>query len=852
LLEEGNSTTVYLRINKFIGREKADAEVPDDEKAATNICSCISLPPKQGKKQKELSVISGRTSVLLDGKTVYLLGGGGFETGVPPTTISLKEPLDISFVDIRRNGKSVSSVACDNVSIHEFVVEVTFKGKPVPNGTPISLDVAGANPEKVILSEKTISTKKINDSILNPTGNVRSFASFSVQPFSGDSAFSVQIQAETNYDKRGDIERSMKACISLSYDPSQKTEEEGDNDTPSGVINSVFTPNLEVYDTTSNTWSKLAPMNHPRGSLTLDHYIDPYSDSLFAVGGINGNAILSYNEKYDVGENTWRQKASMNTPRFYHSSVQDLNYIYVFGGITSNGSDLEITRSVERYDIDRDVWENMPDMPIIDQNPYGLAMCANIRIGNKAYFIGGIRKIGNKGFIESMNDRILVFDLDTFEWAVGEKITGSDLFLYQRISPFVFASSDYEYVHIVGGSYVSSVSSDSSNQILNFHTTSCNFDTYTFSFVQDDFMYDQVPEPRYRGGYVNIGLDTYFMGGSSSVSQVSNLLERVDISTDPFEYASLKDMLTPKTSFGFSSDGSRYIYIAGGITSGRPEGFLQIKANVNPSKIRLDGKQTATLSLELRDEVGELPTKEVRVLVQGVLIFPKAKVQNSSTQEKSASSAERDALVYPVIFSSNDFKIKNGIGSTVLLPRSEDILKKVSEIKKTLGLQDNQIVGGGEQDSDTLKIKEGDIREPYSIKVRVTIIDDFYYGQTVLDVLENQKTTEPQVEIDGGSGTDGQSPPPPPPPPVAVESFEDCRSIDVTQKVPSGGSTGSTDNNTRDVENNQPIDQSLKESEGTVFSLNPSKSKQLPSPSIKYYSDIEWIPQVIVLVENGS
>lgn len=850
LNQSGNSTSLYLRINRFIGRPIASNGGADDDSGnpaeSVNSCSCIEIPPGLAKKQG-LKIINGRTSIIFNGETRYLHGGGDLKTGVPPIVIDLKEPLDILFVDIRRNGLRVDKVQCDGISSHEFIIEVTFKGQPVPNGTPIFLTLGGNNPEKVILQSDTLYTEKVNDIFLNPEGNERSFASFTVAPFSAEAEFMVQIQAETNYDKKGTVTRSMKACIEIKYDPSEPREEVVE--TPEGEINNVFSGVLNVYDSTDDEWFEQTPMSHPRGCLSLVWYSQPYGEELYAIGGLDGNAILSYNERYSVETDSWEDLSSMEVPRFYHMSIQDEQYVYVFGGITSSGSSLSVTRSVERYDIDSDTWEFLDDMPIFGENPYGIAMGSCVRYYNKVYIVGGIRKIGDRGSIDAMNDRVLVFDLDSLSWSYSNQLTDQNLTLYKRISPFLFVQADGIALHILGGALPGPLNTENGEQSLDFVTDTLKISLPSLTFDANEYNYSNIPVPRYRGGYASIGGFHYFLGGSNSKSQVLNVFERLFEDSPIYQYNVLESIPTAKTSFGISTDSSRYIYVAGGLTSGRPAGFLQIKAKVNPSTIRLDGKQSATVSVELLNDIAERPVAPIRVLVQGILLFPDAEETSSSggdsEQQGASDQALRDSLVYPVIFSSNDFTITNGIGSTTMLPRSDDILKKISEIKQKLGIQE-RVDGEGTEADNTLVIKEGDIRRPYSIRVRVTVVDDFYYGQTVFDIKDNQDSESiapviPETPVTEGSG---ETPTP------DVISFNDCRKIQCSQSVPSSNNT--EEENESDSENIQVIDQSLKNSDNPVFDLNPPQFSQKESPEISYFSDIEWIPQVVTYVNNGD
>lgn len=63
-----------------------------------------------------------------------------------------------------------------------------------------------------------------------------------------------------------------------------------------GRENDSFSNEIESFDPTNNTWSKLAPMNKCRYSFALIHF----NGFLYAIGGISDDV-----EKYDPSENRW-------------------------------------------------------------------------------------------------------------------------------------------------------------------------------------------------------------------------------------------------------------------------------------------------------------------------------------------------------------------------------------------------------------------------------------------------------------------------------------------------------------------------------------------------------------------
>jgi hypothetical protein len=848
-----NYTDFYLRINKFVGTEsESGTPSQNDNGRNLNPCLCVELPAGLLNK-KGLPVVRGTTTINYNGDVLYLQGGGDFKNGIPPTVIELREPLSLIIRDIRRNGVSVETFLCDGVSTHEIIVELAFKDKPVPNGTAVFVAVGGKNPERIVLQNEVVYTEQKVDLTLDNIGNIRSYASVFVLPINNDTAFESQIRVESNYDKRGDADRSISSCLTIKFDPSIKPEANVDG--LQNKINNIYDSKLEVYDTVNDSWSTKTGMNNPRGCLSLTWGFDAYGEQLFAIGGMNGQSILATNEAYDVATDSWQEKTSMSIPRFYHMSAYDGNYVYVFGGITVTQNVLEITRVVERYDIANDSWEVVASMPVFDQNPYGVALGSCVVVNSKAYIIGGITKIGNKGSIDALNDRILIFDFDTLEWSYSSPFTNLEYEVYCRISPFVYVSSDASTIHVLGGSVSQPINQDTGEQSLDFPTETFAINVSNLELSLDDSIYTQIPRLRYRGGCASVVDKHYFLGGTTKKSLVSNIFEVITENVGINYYAKLDDMLTPKTSFGYASDNWQYIYVCGGLNSGRPKGFIQIKADVNPINVRLDGKQSSTLKIELINDIGERPDATIRVLVQGIVTFPDAAAGASTggdtAQQQSGNSALRDALIYPVVFSSHDLNIENGLGSTILLPRSDDILKKVGEIKQALGITDTLPGEGGSDGSDTLVIKEGQIRYPYTIQIRITVLDSFYYGQTVVDVKDNEDEAVNTTATTPTQVVDTPISQPTSPTPTNQIIFTGCREVLANNYVTQSGN-GTVPTIGKNQENNKTIDQSIQSQDNPVFDLNPPQSPQFSSPEVSYYSDIEWIPQSKILVQFGT
>ena len=104
---------------------------------------------------------------------------------------------------------------------------------------------------------------------------------------------------------------------------------------------------------------------------------------VYVIGGrdVNGDSV---NTVYRLCLKTfkWTTMAPMGTARGYFAAALNENYIYVFGGFNNDDGWLS---STERYSIDNNIWEDLPDMP---KGPC-VDHCAISTPGSEIYIVGG-------------------------------------------------------------------------------------------------------------------------------------------------------------------------------------------------------------------------------------------------------------------------------------------------------------------------------------------------------------------------------------------------------------------------------------------------------------------------------
>jgi N-acetylneuraminic acid mutarotase len=133
-------------------------------------------------------------------------------------------------------------------------------------------------------------------------------------------------------------------------------------------------PNLEVYNSATNTWTLLASMKVAR-----NHCAGAFIDGKFyVVGGRGSTAAPTALEVYDPQSNTWSTRAPMPTGRSGIAAAAVNGELYVFGGEIPN-----LHGAVEVYNPTSNSWRRLPNMPTPRHGIWASV------IGTKIYIPGG-------------------------------------------------------------------------------------------------------------------------------------------------------------------------------------------------------------------------------------------------------------------------------------------------------------------------------------------------------------------------------------------------------------------------------------------------------------------------------
>lgn len=1001
----GETTDFYLRLNKFITANPKPQECSSGNEGGgglggadgnvnpcewENICNLISGCISKGTKWDGVDVVSGTTTLILNNQETTLFGGGDYEKGIPPIYVGFKEPLNIRIIEARVNGSRVSELIVDGFSVHTFVVEITFSGLSVPDGTPIEIEVEGQDSGLISLNNNTIYTRQINDPFINPDGNVRSFAFFDINPLPNIS-FSIKINVSCRYDKLGTAIRLVTQCIDLKNEINEQPPTSVPPIGSETQDNSSVSNQTILYDTLENNYkisveSQISRVGHfafgmslstsSNSGIILDSSSSTLTDRIYVFGGFTGNtnsqtnSITPTSEIFDILNKKWTFTTDMPTPRCFGMTVSKDHKIYCIGGVELDPllNQNMVSRKIECFNIQTEQWnETLLPMPEHCGVAYGEAFCVN----NSIYVVCGIKTILDNSKPGDLNDKILKYSIINNTWEI---ITPSNFSLFQRISPFGFYRSNPQNIqsdsnnqkqcYIYGGAISKSPSeienernsiiTDLLNQFRSFILTSAYYQNLTpdeqtqliqdkeqeirngvivpayiylstgFKFLPEseelvnfDFTLDisntlddewtVLPVARNLGRCIYIPQQdiVYFIGGSDqNKSTTLNILDAIDLFNNNVydRRLNIPRGISMESCAIIGSD----IYILGGLTSGHKEGWVEIQTQTMPEFIETIGKQSCGIAVTLRNDSGEIIQDDIRINVSGRLRMPiiddilvqyTAKrsadralggdgsgnaptsnqgnaqtAQNSildpnsdQFQYNSAKKLAENVSLFPVIYSRNDFIVQNGLGTTTLIPRSEDPLEdfsRLSEFIKTLTdnmpPDNNQIFTGDFTRDELLAlgdilstinpppiiIEQKKVRNLYKIETDITVLDNFYFGQTVSDFdLQIQQSIQNQINqiIQNQNNQNDPSHPAEPAPSTETKCFSLQHSAQPT--IPPSDTPPQSSNPTNPGGTGGFVQSGQCLFCLSILPMTTDVRNQLSSPISNYFNTVEWIPQ---------
>jgi N-acetylneuraminic acid mutarotase len=109
----------------------------------------------------------------------------------------------------------------------------------------------------------------------------------------------------------------------------------------------VYQDTAEVYDSSAQSWSTLAPLptalQNPGAATGFD-------GTIYVMGGANASTIYDFNYAYNVASNTWSSIAPLPIPTANGgAAIGGDGRVYLIGGYTPAGSSWVISNSVEAF-----------------------------------------------------------------------------------------------------------------------------------------------------------------------------------------------------------------------------------------------------------------------------------------------------------------------------------------------------------------------------------------------------------------------------------------------------------------------------------------------------------------------
>ncbi|CAF1096974.1 unnamed protein product [Didymodactylos carnosus] len=156
----------------------------------------------------------------------------------------------------------------------------------------------------------------------------------------------------------------------------------------------------ECFDTKTMKWSLIKELNSPvaYGAMCADN------NSMYLIGGCEGDLCKNECYKYDPIDNLWSQIAPMRSERSQAAVVYLDGKIFVFGGYT-----VKCLNTCEVYSIEQNSWSDLPSM-----KEYRRGAGAVVYRG-KIFVVGGCNGPSSLTSVE-------IFDTKLNEWQIGPEL----------------------------------------------------------------------------------------------------------------------------------------------------------------------------------------------------------------------------------------------------------------------------------------------------------------------------------------------------------------------------------------------------------------------------------------------
>jgi len=674
------------------------------------ICGC--MPDNNIIEYLNEITISGSLTTVFDGKVISLTGGGGVSDTLIPSILIPRESLHITVIDKRVNGATVDNLVVDGISKNEIIIDVSCGGYPVEAGTPIFCQTVNFGDPVLNVEDNLVYC--INHIIPDYSEDIRSYASIVLNPIPANETFKSELYVIFPYNL-GEAVNTVKVFkIKFFFD---------DEDTAAGNEGNMFskeTYRMDIDTGLSSGWESKDDMTISRAFFVGQ----TVNNKIYVIGGLNSNIIEDSVEEYNPTTETWTTKEPSPIKKFAAESIVLGNYIYIFGGLVYDveSNALSVSQSVERYDTVNDSWLILRDMPSISEidivesdAKYGIAYGVAEIISGNVYILSGIRDISFDGRTNIYNDRILKYNIAGNSWSYSDTID-SELSFYLRFSPYSFVKDSTIYV--LGGA-----SDISGTEVIMKDSFNYNISTETVEL--SDKYWLNMPFPNYKSAACNYMKNLYIMGGANIDSEFLRSFNVVNYASSEFnatEQDGLIYGLNGAACSVASVAGTTYLYIYGGIKSGKSESFLLINSEISTGTLLLNNKQGINIHINLEDETGTEFTGDIEVSIKGF-------IQSASATGELIYTIPTEFASYNVELDDGRLILLNGSGNVLVRARSEDVLNLVT---------------------NTALFNESEDNIQYKIVLQVTIIDSNYVGKNFIGFVSIDNPIV-YLDIDGSN-----------------------------------------------------------------------------------------------------
>lgn len=537
-------------------------------------------------------------------------------------------------------------------------------------------------------------------------------------------------------------------------------------------------------------------------------------------------AITGKLDRFDIGTKTWSSRKAMNESRAGFALFADADFLFAIGG--TDGA--RIHKSIEEYDIYTNTWAFKAEMPhsrcfFASCEDDGYIYCIGGFTANALGVTSAINKFdrydtltntwhamadlpvgysvmlgvahavndkiyvlsGYKNNFTTYLDRVLTYDIIADSWAIGPTLTPLELTLFRRTLPFSFVKGGYIYV--VNGLYyeVPEPIKDADGKVIATPDP-------IIQYLPDVYKYEITTGLIERGERDFNDLPrARYSGGSASVGETHYFIGGINQNSNTLRlFESVSSTTLPFTYTDYAR-----------LLRGRSSlGITTYGGDYGNALFVAGGVLSKQGENFLRVEVDAFP---IQVRLDGK---QSANVIITLADENLESPADvlirltatggQDDLV---IFTADEIHVKNGYALATLDPRSDDAFGTVE--------------------------MSNDANRAYSVTISGAVIDSKYYGDT--DPL-------PQTPIDdSGSVTDG-----------AVNHFSKIILPNLFKPVLEFDTVISADQTT-----NGSFFATGLDSLGGFLDLRPAINGGGKNTSVKYFSDIAWLPQVVSVIDTN-